>query len=142
MSLLGPLLKFTTHSPGFEFPLKYIKIDTYDCAPNQRQDLDSYTDAYGITRRNALAHTKTDIQFTTREMTGNEMHALMNGITGQYKNVNERDFDVEYWDMETQSEKTGHFYLDPSLKFRVLRLSRDASKIEKNGEMQWRFIEY
>lgn len=125
---------------SFEFPEKYIKFDSVDIAPNQRQDLDSYTDGYGVTHRNALAHGKTEIKFTTIEMSGQAMKSIMAGITQNYQNYNERDAQCSYCDPESGTNKTGHFYLDPSLRFRVKK--RRGTEVEKYGEMEWTFIEY
>ena len=124
----------------FEFPEKYIKLDSIDIAPNQRQDLDSYTDGYGVTQRNALSHTKTQIQFTTLEMSGSEMRSIIDSIVANYKNYNERDAQCSYYDAESDTIKTGHFYLDPSLSFRIKERRGDV--VTKYGEMTWLFIEY
>ncbi len=125
---------------NFEFPNEYIKRDTFDCAPNQRQDMDSYTDGYGVTQRNVLAHTKTQIQFTTRKMSGSEMRSLMDSITQNYINYGERNAQCTYYDDESGNFKTGLFYLDPSLQFRKIEVSE--SEVKQYGEMQWTFIEY
>lgn len=125
---------------SFIFPNKYIEFDTFDIAPNQRQDLDSYTDGYGVTQRNALAHTKTQIKFNTRGMNGAEMDVITSGIASNYINYNERDANCRYYDPESRSYKTGHFYLDPSVQFRIKKVT--DSGVDKYGEMSWTFIEY
>lgn len=125
---------------NFEFPSKYIKRDTFDTAPNQRQDLDSYTDGYGVTKRNVLSHTKTQIQFTTRKMSGAEMRFIMDALISNYISYRERNAQCTYYDDETGTYKTGEFYLDPSLQFR--RTEVDESGVKQYGEMQWTFIEY
>lgn len=140
---------------GFTFPTDYIKIDTYEAAPNQRQDLDSYTDASGETHRNALAKVKTQVTFTTRQLRNSEFEGLMAGITGAYDNPNERDaHNCEYWDWEYQKMRTGrHMYLDPSLKIKVVNLipserNPGAANYDHNlevyliDEIKWTFIEY
>lgn len=125
---------------NFKFPDKYIKWDTFDIAPNQRQDLDSYTDGYGVTQRNALAHTKTQVSFTTLAMSGAEMDSIIFGLASNYINYNERDANCTYYDPESRTSKTGHFYLDPSVKFRIKKIS--GNNVDRYGEMTWTFIEY
>lgn len=126
---------------NFDFPDKFIKWDGYDISPNQRQDLDSYTDGYGETRRTTLKHTKTGIEFTTLSMSGSDFRMIMDGITSNYKSYEERNADCTYYDDETGAFKTGKFYLDPSIKFRHKKV--DANGIPtKYGEIQWIFIEY
>lgn len=131
----GYLFKFG----NYVFPNKYINWDTFDIKPNQRQDLDSYTDANGETHRNAIPHTKTQIQFTTKQMSESSLKAIMDKMVENYKNAKERDANCTYYDTEYFSYKTGHFYLDPSLQTKILGL--------KNGklwfnEITWLFIEY
>ena len=135
MAYRGFLFKFGEYT----FPDKFIKFDTFDVAPNQRQDIDSYTDANGVTHRNAISHTKTQIQFTVRSVKETVMESIMSGISGNYINANERDAYCTYYDPETITYKTGHFYLDPSLKFRLKGVQNEELLY---GETQFLFIEY
>ena len=126
---------------NFDFPDKFIKWDGFDEAPNQRQDLDSYTDGYGKTRRTAIKHTKTGIEFTTLSMSGKDFRMIMDNIVSNYKCYEERNADCRYYDDESGTFKTGEFYLDPS--FKAKRKKVDANGVpEKYGEIQWIFIEY
>lgn len=122
----------------FIFPMKYIKWDSYESAPGQRQSLDAYTDENGLTHDNALEHTKTEIKFTTVEMSGAEWAALMSNMVRNYLNFHARDANCAYYDFETCQYKTGHFYFDKSFR---------ASANEVNGKLRyneatWTFIEY
>lgn len=126
---------------SFDFPENLIKWGAVNVSPNQRQDMDSYTDGYGVTQRNALAHTKTQVQFTTLPMRGTDMDMVMAGITSNYINPKERDANCTYYDDESRGFKTGHFYLDPSLQFVRNEVGKDG-RPTKYGEMQWTFIEY
>lgn len=135
MAFNGVLFKFGE----FNFPNRHIKFDTYSIAPNQRQDIDSYTDANGVTHRNALEHTKTQVQFTTWEMKESDMDYIMSNIVQNYMNPNERNALCTYFDPETRTYKTGVFYLDPSLQFRICSITNG---ILNYGETQFTFIEY
>lgn len=108
---------------NFIIPNEYIAEGGYDCTPNQRQDLDPFTDQFGVTHRNALQHTKSDVTITFRQLKWSEYQNLINNIVANYSIINERDAICEYLDMETMSMKTGHMYLDPSCKFKVKRLN-------------------
>lgn len=135
MAYSGYLFKFG----NYVFPNKYINWDSFEINPNQRQDLDSYTDANGLTHRNAIPHTKTQIQFTTTKMPESDMEKIMDGMVKNYRNEKERDANCTYYDTEHFKYKTGHFYLDPSLQMKILGL--------KNGKLwfndvTWLFIEY
>lgn len=123
------------------FPNKYIKFDTYDIAPDQRQDMDSFTNGKGITIRNALEHTKTNITFSTLQMPEKAMRTILASLDKNYINRNETDANCVYYNPRKNSYSTGHFYLDPSVKFRIKKVDDEGKKINY-GEMQWIFIEY
>lgn len=142
MAYRGYLFQFG----DYIFPNEYIKFDSYDIAPDQRQDLDSYTDGNGLTHRNALGHTKTNITFSTLEMPESVMNEIMESLERNYLNPNETDANCTYFNPRkawnpANAYLTGHFYLDPSLKHRIKRVD-DNGKSIKYGEMQWTFIEY
>lgn len=137
MAYNGFLLQFG----DFVFPNKYIKFDTYDIAPDQRQDLDSFTNGKGITIRNALEHTKTNITFTTIQMPEAAMNTILSLLEKNYINHNETDADCIYYNPRKRGYSTGHFYLDPSIKFRFRKADEEGRGINY-GETQWIFIEY
>lgn len=126
---------------NFDFPDNFIKKGSPKTKPNQRQSLDPYTDMYGVTHDNGLPHTKTEIQFTTLSMSGDEFRAIMSGITGNYIDYKLRNANCTYYDDESGTFKTGEFYLDKS--FQANRDEVDQSGVPmKYGEMDWLFIEY
>lgn len=126
---------------NFIFPDKYIARGGVNIKPNQRQDLDSYTDGYGETQRHVLSHTKTEISFSTNPMSGEEMRAIMRGIVSNYIDYKERKSMCEYYDDENGTMKTGYFYLDPSTSLN--RVEVDSNGIPtRYGQSQWLFVEY
>jgi len=128
---------YTFKFGNFIFPDKYINEGGYDIKPNQRQDLDPYTDQTGLTHRNAVSHTKTDITITTRKnLKWEEVAEIMQGLTSNYINSKERDANCTYFDTESFSMKTGHFYLDPSFQTTVKHM---GGRFE---QLKFQFIEY
>lgn len=104
---------------SYEIPLRYMKLDSYKSSPDQRQDLDSYRDADGVLHRTVLAHTATKIEFETPYMHRADLEALINGIKANYIDALSRDVTLTYYDDETQTYKTGHFYLPGTMTFEV-----------------------
>ena len=116
---------------GYEIPSTLIAEGGYEILPNQRQDLDPYTDQFGVTQRNALAHTKTQVTITTRAgLTWNEVLGLYHGISSNYVNSRERSANCKYIDTEFPvydetsdsyyfPQKSGKFYLDPSFSSKI-----------------------
>lgn len=125
----------------FDFPDKYIKEDAVNVKPNQRQSIDAYTDAFGVTHDNGVPHTKTEVSFTTLKMSGAEFRSIMDNIVRNYIDYILRDADCTYYDDESGTFKTGHFYFDKS--FQANRKEVDKNGVPtKYGEMTWTFIEY
>lgn len=118
---------------------KYIKYDGYDQTPNARQDLDSYRDADGVLQRNALKHTATGIEFDTHAMWSEEFDPMVDAMVASYINFNERDAMCSYYDFETHTQKTGHFYLDSNWKTNVIWRRGDRLLY---GETHFAFVEY
>lgn len=122
----------------FIFPMKYIKWDTYDTAPSQRQSLDAYTDEDGETHDNALPHKKTEVKFTTVKMWEDEWEPLMGNIVRNYISFDARDAECIYFDFELCKYKIGHFYLDKSFR----ASANDIGGKLRYNETTWTFIEY
>lgn len=120
----------------YQIPDEYITEGGYDCTPNQRQDLDPWTDANGVTHRNVVEHFKSDVTITFRALRWEQFTDLIQGISSNYINQGERDAICTYLDMETMEMRSGHFYLDPSMKFKVKRLN------DKVDSFSLRFTEY
>lgn len=126
---------------NFDFPDGYIKYGAVNVKPNQRQSIDPYTDAFGVTHDNGVPHTKTEVSFTTRNMNGAEFRKIMDQIRGNYNDYILRDADCTYYDDESGTFKSGHFYLDKSMQ--INREEVDENGVPtKYGEMTWTFIEY
>lgn len=127
---------FTFGSADFS---KKIRAESFKITPNARQDLDSYRDADGILRRTALNHTATIIEFDVKVMKESEMRPLMQSLVNSYINYNERDAQCTYFDPETGTIKSGHFYLDSNLSFSYY--STAFGEIMYN-ETHFKFVEY
>lgn len=121
---------------NYEIPNSYIAENGYECAPHQRQDVEPFTDAKGVTHRNVVEHTKSDINITFRQLKWAEFTALIEGLTSNYINDGERDAICSYLDLENMQIDSGHFYLDPSAKFKVKRLN------DKMDAFTLHFVEY
>lgn len=121
---------------------EYMVAGSYKPLPNARFDLDSYTDAEGVTHRNALSHTRSKITFNLMPMDAETMRTVMQGLVANYINYNERNAICTYFDYENWTEKTGEFYLDPNLTVNVLSANPVTKEAEEFGETSMTFTEY
>lgn len=127
---------FTFGSADFS---KKIKAESFKITPNARQDLDSYRDADGLLHRTALNHTATVIEFDVIPMREGEMRGLLDSMTSSYINYNERDAQCSYFDPETGTMKSGHFYLDSNLSFGYYGVFDGEIQY---SETHFKFVEY
>lgn len=126
---------------SFDFPDKFIEHNKVNVKPNQRQSIDAYTDAFGLTHDNGVPHTKTEVSFSTLPMSGPEFRAIMDSMVSNYIDYILRDADCTYYDDESGSFKTGHFYFDKSFQVNRKEVDENGVPVEY-GEMTWTFIEY
>lgn len=120
---------------NYTIPLTYMKLESYTSMPDQRQDLDSYRDADGYLHRNVLPHTATKIEFETPYMRRTDMQKLIQGIRSNLTNNLARSCTVTYYDDETDSYKTGTFYMPGTLEYKWYN-------VEIYAPTRFAFIEY
>lgn len=116
-----------------------IKADSLSITPNARQDIDSYRDANGLLHRTALSHTATIIEFDTIPMWESKWNDLMADLVSNYLIYEERDAMCSYYDSESCTMKTGHFYLDSNFQTKVKQQWGNMKLYDSN---HFKFVEY
>lgn len=139
MAYNGYLIKLGG-SGGTILPMQYIKVSEYNITPNQRMESEAKRAVTGHLHRSTVAHTATKVEFNSPIMTNMDMDNLMTLIRNAWSNTLERKLNLEYYDMETNSYKTGTFYM-PDIKFNISRIDEDLNLIIYN-ETRFAFIEY
>lgn len=139
MAYSGYLIKVGGAS-GVILPLKYMKIEAYDITPNQRMEVEAKRDVTGVLHRTTVAHTASKIEFNTPILTNADIDDLMTMFRNAWTSTAERKLNLQYYDMETNSYKTGTFYM-PDIKFQINRID-SAKNIIYYKETRIAFIEY
>ena len=139
MAYNGYLIK-VGGSGGTSLPMKYIKADGYNITPNQRMESEAKRAVTGVLHRTTVEHTASKIEFNTPNMTNAEVNAMMTLFRGAWNNPAERKLDLEYYDMETDSYKTGAFYM-PDIKFQIYSVD-NVQNVIIYKETRIAFIEY
>lgn len=117
MAYNGYLLK----AGNTEIPLSYIRYDTYTIQPRQRQDLDPYRDVNGVLHRNVVENMPSVIEFNTPTMDSDKLQDFFDIIRENYDDSKERKIHLTYYDMETDSYRSGDFYMaQPNFKIRQI----------------------
>ena len=131
----GKLLKVGNYT----IPLAVMNVDSYECTPNQRQDIDSYRDLNQDLHRNVAENYKTVVKFTTRpRLEETVLRAVVSNIKNNYSVAKERKVHLEYFNTDTGNYSTGDFYLVQP-QYKIMQIQ--GSKIFYNS-MDFEFIEY
>lgn len=139
MAYNGYLIK-VGGSSGTPLPMKYIKVGGYDITPNQRLESEAKRAVTGVLHRTTVAHTASKIEFNTPVMTNLDVDAMMTLFRNAWISAAERKLNIEYYDMETNSYKTGTFYM-PDVKFQIDHIDNDRNIITYK-EARISLIEY
>lgn len=140
MSFNGYLIKLiATNNTKTELPIQYIRYSTYKCEKNT-MDLDPTRSLDGILHRNPLGHTAYKVEFETVSMDNVQLQAFLSIIRAKYRNKLAKDVMMEYYEPESDSYKTGHFYV-PDISFPIRNVDTAHNKINYN-QVRIAFIEY
>ena len=139
MAYNGYLIKVGGQN-GTVLPMKYIKLDGYDITPNQRMESEAKRAVTGLLHRTTVTHTASKIEFNTPMMTNTDMDAMMTLFRGAWTSTSERKLSLYYYDMETNTYKSGDFYM-PDIKFQIDHID-NTKNIVYYKETRVAFIEY
>lgn len=141
MAFTGSLVKLiAVNGTKTDIPVKqYIRYSTYKCERNT-MDLDPTRDLSAVLHRNPLSHTAYKIEFELTMMDNNRFETFMNLIRSHYRNSVAKDVYLEYYEPESNSYKTGHFYV-PDISTPIRNIDFDNNIINYN-QIRVAFIEY
>ena len=139
MAYKGYLIKLGG-SGGTVLPMKYMKLDGYNITPNQRMEAEAARSITGVLHRTTVEHTATKIEFNTPNLTNTDINGMMSMFRSVWSSAAERKLNLQYYDMETDSYKTGTFYM-PDIKFQIYQADNVRNKLIYK-ETRIAFIEY
>lgn len=134
----GYLIRAT--KTGELFPHELISYDTYSTTPNQREELKAYRDdnTRNLTRVTA-AGKKSVFSFNTRKnLRLSDLQTLKNFFDRNEEIAEQRKINLEYWDMENLTYKTGDFYR-PNTPYKIRKITDTEIFV---SEITIDFIEY
>ena len=137
MAFSGYLIKLGG-SNGDELPLTSVKAESYSATPNQRMESDAKRDTTGSLHRTTVNHTATKVEINTIPMTNSQWATFYKLISDHFTNTLRRDITLYYYDNETDSYKSGDFYM-PDIQYPIIRI--DGNTIYYDS-IRLAFIEY
>lgn len=121
------------------FPDGFMIFDSYECTPNQREEIKAYREENSrLLHRITAEGEKSTFKFTVRSLYLSELEALRNWLYNAEVDHKERKIELEWWDMDTLQYRTSVFYT-PNPQFKIKRY--DDNNILFN-ERTIEFIEY
>ena len=142
MAYAGYLIKLKANGghAAENLPFKYMRAESYTCTPNQRMESEANRAVTGVLVRKTVAHTATKIEFETPYMTNADRAALNTMLNNHFTSVAERKIDIEYYDDETDTYKSGTMYM-PDVEYHIYRVDNTNNIIYYNP-VRYAFIEY
>ena len=140
MAFNGKLLQLKTGADYVDFPLKYIKAESYKVTPDQRLEQSAGRTSSGKLVRTTLSHTASKIDFNTVPLTNADVNDINTKLSNAYTDSLERKLKVKYYDPTTDSYKYGDFYV-PDVDYEILRIDLVNNIIHYNS-VRFALIEY
>ena len=140
MAFNGKLIELKTGANYIEFPLTYMKAESYKVTPNQRMESSANRATTGVLHRATVSHTASKIDFNTPPLTNSEVNAIHTLLSNAYTDSLQRKLDLRYYDPSSDSYKTGTFYV-PDVDFEINRIEKSVNRIHYNP-IRFAFIEY
>lgn len=137
----GYLIKATR--TGKIFPLKYIKFESWNSTPKQREEIKAYRDdnTRNLTRITAEGM-KSVFAFETREKLHlaekMEIQSFFTDAEEDSEAHHQRKVQLEYWNDETNQYETAYFYR-PDTQFPIIKITDDDIIY---GSLKLEFVEY
>ena len=136
----GKLIELKTGNNYVEFPLKYVKAESYKVTPNQRLEASANRSATGLLVRQTVAHTASKVDFETPPINNSDVSAINTLFTNAYSDSLQRKLDLRYYDPSIDDYKTGTFYI-PDIDYNIISVDANKKKIQYSS-LQISFIEY
>ena len=140
MAFNGKLLELKVGANYVEFPLKYIKAESYEITPNQRMESSAARSASGVLKRTTCTHTASKIEFNTAPLTNADVNDIYTKLSNAFTDSLQRKLDIRYYDPESDSYKTATVYV-PDAQLHILRIDI-ANNIIHYNSIRYAFIEY
>lgn len=140
MAFNGKLIELKTGNTYVEFPIKYIRAESYKITPDQRMESSATRSVTGELHRTTVTHTASKIDLETPPITNADVNAINTLFSNAYTNSLQRKLDLRYYDPSSDSYQTGTFYI-PDIDYSIIRIEKE-NHIIHYSPVRIAFIEY
>ena len=117
----GKLLEFSIGGGYTEFPIKYIKSESYKVTPDQRLETEAGRAVTGYLHRTTAEHMPAKIDMTTIPLTNDDVKTINVLLANAFTDSAQRKLDLRYYEPSSDSYKTGTFYM-PDIDYDIQRV--------------------
>jgi len=140
MAFNGKLLELKVGGDYIEFPITLINAESYKVTPNQRLESSANRSTTGKLVRTTVSHTASKIDLNTIVLKNDDLNTIQGLLASAYTDALQRKLNLRYYVPETDSYKTGTFYM-PDVDYDILRIDLDTNTVWYNS-IRYAFIEY
>ena len=140
MAFNGKLLELKVGANYIEFPITLINAESYKVTPNQRLESSANRSTTGKLVRTTVSHTASKIDLSTIVLKNGDLNTIQSLLASAYTDALQRKLNLRYYVPETDSYKTGTFYM-PDVDYDILRIDLDTNTVLYNS-IRYAFIEY
>ena len=140
MAFNGKLLELKVGANYIEFPITLINAESYKVTPNQRLESSANRSTTGKLVRTTVSHTASKIDLSTIVLKNGDLNTIQSLLASAYTDALQRKLNLRYYVPETDSYKTGTFYM-PDVDYDILRIDLDTNIVWYNS-IRYAFIEY
>lgn len=140
MAYNGYLIKLKGGNGAEVIPMKFMKLASYKCTPDQRMESKATRATTGILRRTTVEHKATKIEFETTYITNKDITALNAMLASHFTDALQRRLTIEYYDMETDNYREADCYI-PDVDYTIDHVD-NVKNIIYYSPVRFAFIEY
>ena len=117
----GKILEFAIGGDYIEFPIKYIKFESYKVTPDQRMESEAGRATTGRLHRTTMEHMPSKIDMTTVPLTNNDVNIINTMLNNAFTDAAQRKLTLRYYKPSTDEYCTGEFYI-PDIDYDISRI--------------------
>ena len=140
MAFNGKLIQLKTGANYVDFPLKYIKAESYKVTPDQRMESKAARAATGLLVRTTCDHTASKIDFDTTPLTNADVNDIQTKLTAAYTDSKQRKLTIKYYNPADDAYHDAEVYV-PDIDYNITRVDLTNNVIHYDS-VRYAFIEY
>lgn len=111
-----------------DFPLKWIRYESYKATPQQRMEWSAERDVSGYLWRETVQNQPPKIEFETPYIKNADVEVISALLKKAYQDAAQRALTIQYYNMESDDYRTAKCYL-PDISYTIYNVDTDRNII-------------